>query len=64
MMLSVQLFHALARDVGIYLRRGKVAVTQQHLHDAQVGAVVQQVRGKRVTQVCGERAFATPAFCA
>src|SRR5688572_21151711 len=44
--LRVQLLHALAGDVGIYLRRGKVAVTQQHLHDAQVGAVIQQMRGE------------------
>src|SRR5688572_268301 len=34
--LRVQLLHALAGDVGIYLRRGKVAVAQQHLHHPQV----------------------------
>jgi len=34
----------------INLCRRQIAVTEQHLHDAQISAIVQQVRGKRVTQ--------------
>ena len=49
-MRAVQLFHALAGHVRVDLRGRKVGVTEQHLHDAQVGAMIQQVRGKGVTQ--------------
>src|SRR5262245_32630707 len=41
---AVQLFHALARDVGIDLRGRHVAVAEQQLNDSQVCAVVEQVR--------------------
>jgi hypothetical protein len=41
---AVELFHALASDVRVDLRRRYVAVAKQQLHDAQVRAVVEQVR--------------------
>ncbi len=41
---------ALARHVRVDRRRGNVRVPQQHLHSAQVGAVVEQVRGERMAQ--------------
>ena len=34
----------------VYLGGGQVAVTQQHLYRTQIGAVVEQVGGKCVTQ--------------
>ena len=50
MMLRVQLFESLARDVRVDLCRRKVAVPEQHLHDAQIGTVVQQMGREGVTQ--------------
>src|SRR5690606_11306855 len=47
-MAAVQLLHALASDVRVDLRGRNVAVAQQQLHDAQVRAVVQQMRRERV----------------
>src|SRR6185436_18429234 len=44
MVLGVQFFHALPGHVRVNLRRRKVAVPEQHLHDAQVRAVIEQVR--------------------
>ena len=41
----MQLLEPLARDMRIDLRRGYVRVTEEHLHDTQVGAVVDQVGG-------------------
>src|SRR6185437_2544049 len=49
-MLRVQLFHTLARDVRIDLCRRQIAVAEQHLHHAQIRAVVQQMRGECVAQ--------------
>ncbi len=42
-----QLFH---RDVCVDLRRRKTCMAQQFLDVAQVGAAVEQVRGKAVPQ--------------
>src|SRR6185312_232649 len=50
MMLRMQLFHALARHVRVDLRGGEIAVSEQHLHHAQVGAMVEQVRRESVAQ--------------
>ena len=41
--------------VGVALRGGHVAVSEQFLHDAQIGAVVEEVRGERVPQGMGMR---------
>jgi hypothetical protein len=46
----MQLLQPLARHVGVDGGRRDVGVAQQHLHRAQVGAVVQQVRGEGVAQ--------------
>src|SRR6516225_5041595 len=50
MMLRVQLFETLARHVRVDLRRRKVTVPEQHLHDAQIGAVVQKVGSEGVAE--------------
>jgi hypothetical protein len=46
----MQLLQPLARDVGVDLRGRDVGVAEQQLHHAQVGAVVEQVRGEGVAQ--------------
>ena len=61
-MLRVQFLHALAGDVRIDLCGRQVAVAEQHLHDSQIRAMIQQVRGERVAQCV--RRQRTPAFCA
>jgi hypothetical protein len=53
MVLSVEFLHTLARDVRIDLRRGQVAVSEQHLNDAQVGTVIEQVRCEGMPQSVG-----------
>jgi hypothetical protein len=52
---------ALARDVGVDLRGGDVGVAQQQLHHAQVGAVVDEVRGEGVAQRVRRDRRAMPA---
>ncbi len=47
---GVQILQTGARDMGVDLRCGQVAVPEQHLHHAQICAVVEQMRGERVTQ--------------
>ena len=46
----MQLLQPLARHVGVDLRGGNVGVAEQHLHHAQVGAMVEQVGGEGVAQ--------------
>ena len=46
----MQRLQALARHVRVDLRGGDVGVAQQHLHHAQVGAVVEQMGGEGVAQ--------------
>src|SRR5580704_10305288 len=50
MVLGVQFLETLARDVRVDLRGRQVAVPEQHLHHAQVRAMVEQVRGEGVPQ--------------
>src|SRR6187399_1611955 len=50
MVRAVQLFHALTGHVGVDLRGREVRMTQQHLHHAQVGSMIEQVRGEGVAQ--------------
>lgn len=38
------------RDLGVACRRGKIGVTEQHLDDADVGAVLQKMGGKGVPE--------------
>src|SRR3990170_622256 len=47
----------LLRDVGVYLGGAGAGVTQQLLHDPQLGAAVQQVGGERVAQQVREDAL-------
>jgi hypothetical protein len=49
MMLRVQILQPLARD-GCDGGGGDVGMPQQHLHRAQIGAVVEQVGGEGVAQ--------------
>ena len=46
MMRGVQQLQAGTRDMGVDLGGGDVRVPQQHLHHAQVGAMVEEVRRK------------------
>ena len=50
MMLRVKAFHALASDVGVDLGGGKICVTEQHLHDSQVGSMIEEMGRKRMTK--------------
>jgi len=50
MMAPVQLLQALARHVRVDLRRRYIGVTEEHLHDAQIGAVIQEMGGKSMAQ--------------
>lgn len=49
MMVRMQFLHAFARNVRIDLCSGEIAVAQQHLHDAQICAVIEQMCGKSVS---------------
>src|SRR5690349_9333414 len=49
-MLGVQLLEPLACHVRVDLRRREIAVPKEHLHHAQVGAMVEQVRSEGVSQ--------------
>src|SRR5262245_25032295 len=49
-MLRVQVLETLARDVRVDLSSRKIAVPEQHLHDPQVRAVIEQVRRERMAQ--------------
>ena len=49
-MLAVQVLQALAGDMRVDLRSRQIAVAQQQLDDAQIGAAIQQVGRKGVPQ--------------
>ena len=53
MMIVMQRLQPLTRDVSVDLRRGDIRMTKQHLHHAQIGPVIQQMRGERVPQGVG-----------
>ena len=55
-------FQPLACHVRIYLRGGNIGMAQQHLHDTQVGAMVEQVRSKSMAQRVRRKALAMPAL--
>ncbi len=55
MMRRVQLLQPLARDVRVDRRRRDVGVPEQQLHDAKIGAVVQQMRCERMAQYMGRQ---------
>ena len=62
MMLRVQLFQPLARDVRVNLRCRNIRMPEQQLHDSQVGAVVQQMRRKRMAQGMRGYRFGEPGL--
>ena len=50
MMLCMQFLQPLPRHVRVNLRRRNIRMSQQQLHHAQVGAVVDQVRREGMSQ--------------
>jgi hypothetical protein len=50
MMLRMNLLKPLSCHMRVDLRGGNVSMAQQQLHHAQIGAVVQQMRGKCMAQ--------------
>ena len=61
-MLRVQRLQAFGGNVGIDLGRRNVAVTQQHLHHAQIGAVIEQVGGKGMPERMRRQCHTNPGF--
>lgn len=50
MMLAVEILHPFSGDVSIDLRRREIAMAEQQLHYAKIGAPVQQVGGECMAQ--------------
>ena len=50
MVAGMYVLQACPGDMGVDLGRRQVAVPEQHLQGTQVGAVIQQVRGKGMAQ--------------
>ena len=48
MMQTMQTLQALPRYMCVNLRGRNIRMPQQHLHHTQIGAVIEQVRGKGV----------------
>ena len=63
-MLPVQLFQALASHVRVDLRSRQIAVAQEHLHDAQVRAVIEQMSRERMPQRMRRKLFRDVRTCA
>jgi len=59
---GVQVFQAFPGDMRINLGGRQIAVPQQHLHHAQIRAVIQQMRGKGVSQSMGRQLFFDAGF--
>ena len=57
MKLAVQILEVLAGDVGVYLSRRYIHMTEHYLHGSQIGAALQQMRGKRMPQTVGRNFF-------
>lgn len=57
MELLVQIFEVLAGDMGIYLSRRYIHMTEHYLHGSQVGATFQQMGCKRMPQAVGRNFF-------
>ena len=49
-MLSMQFLHSRPRHMRVNLRCRQITVSEQHLHDAQIRTIIQQVGRKCVTQ--------------
>ena len=63
MVLLVQGFQALPRDMGIDLGRRDVRMAEQKLDYPEVGAMVEQVGGEGVAQRVGREGFGNARFC-
>ena len=50
MVLLINIFQAIERQVGVNLRRRDIRVTQNSLHSAQICTVFHHVRGATVAQ--------------
>ncbi len=50
MMFGMQTLQTRLGHMGIDLGRGKITMSQQQLHDTQVGTVIEQVRGEGMAQ--------------
>ena len=46
MVVGVQLLEPFPRDMRVNLRRGNIGVPQEELHHAQIGTVIEKMRGK------------------
>jgi hypothetical protein len=50
MVLAVQVFQPLSRNMRIDLRRREITVSQQQLYDPEIGTTIQKVRRKSVAE--------------
>ncbi len=57
MVLVMDSFQPFTGNMGIYLRRGDVAVSEHHLYRPQVRSSLDQVRGKGMTKTMGAYFF-------
>src|ERR1700723_1864025 len=62
MVLGMQFFQSLACDMSVDLSRGQIAVPQEHLHDAQVRSMVQQMRRESMSQGMRRELFLHAGF--
>src|SRR3569833_4248841 len=62
MMLTVHLFQTLASHVCVDLCSRQITVTQEHLHYAEVRAVIEKMRGKGVSQRVRRKLFGNTGF--
>src|SRR2546430_14577376 len=60
MKLVIDLLQPRSRNVGVDLRRRDVRVAEHHLDGAQIGAVLEQMRGERMPQHVGRNVRADP----
>jgi hypothetical protein len=61
-MASMELFEPFARHMGIDLGGREIAMTKQHLHHAQICAMIEQMGGEGVAQGMGRERLADPGL--
>ncbi len=57
MKLLVQILEVFAGDVGVYLSRRNIHMTEHYLHGSQIGAAFKQMGCKRMPQTVGRNFF-------
>ena len=57
MMSCVQLLQPFTGDMSVYLCGGNIGMAKQQLHHAQIRAVIEQMRGKRMAQRVRRQGF-------